>query len=167
MITKSWWMKLGGNWPPTTDPLLFSISGTGSSRHRHGCTSQGLWLPSCGALGGKLKCLGPRGLEPTTHQLTVEWPSHLSGLISNTNLSFPGGTPNWPESRSLFWPALHLLTRYTGKQKGNNPSIVNIQLQGRVHASYVKHEKYELLLLFVKKPLNRKSSISGSSASPL
>ena len=62
MIT--WWMKLGGNWPHGDNPLLFSISGTGSficpvtqtrldiprplltQSHRHGWTYQGLWLPS-------------------------------------------------------------------------------------------------------------------------
>ena len=69
-------MKLGGNRPLGDNPILFSISGTGSlvwfgllgfnasatarviardllcaQWHRHGCTYQGLWLPSRGALG--------------------------------------------------------------------------------------------------------------------
>ena len=40
--------------------------------HRHGCTYQGLWLPSREELGGKPKCSAPGGLEPTAHRLTVE-----------------------------------------------------------------------------------------------
>ena len=82
MIT--WWMKLGGHRPPGDNPLLFSISGTGSLIS--GWTYQGLWLPSRGALRGKPKCSVPRvGLEPTTHQSGVERATNCAPVISLPN----------------------------------------------------------------------------------
>ena len=62
---------------PTTgrqSPSLFEKwHGINAQSHRRGWIYQGLWLPSCGALGGKPKCsVLWVGLEPTTHRSWVK-----------------------------------------------------------------------------------------------
>ena len=77
-------MKLGGNRPPGDNPLLLSISGTGSFT----CpvTQTRLDIPKplitqSWGTGGKLKCWVPQlGLEPTTHRSQSSTLTHWASL---------------------------------------------------------------------------------------
>ena len=86
-------MKLGGNRPPGDNPLLFSISGTGSFICPVAQTPLDIPRPlitQSWGTGGKPKCSVPQvGLELTTHRLTVcPYNSNGSRIVSSITYHF-------------------------------------------------------------------------------